>query len=527
MGRGSLFLVLFGYLGLVAVPASAAEGQAKVPRPVQRIPLAELGFPGYSNPLLRAGASMATVHLLDSTHMLLTYSLRTLVPRLAGDDRNDSDRLVAALLVDVPSGKVMARKTWRMHDHGTYLWDVGRGVFVVRMGENLSVMAPLQSLATGDDAFRRWALPHRPGEPVLVSGSPDGKMITVETAFDAPPELGDQQEPGPRKHYVLEFYRVQLEPKGPLPVRVERAGLVGSAVRIRLTMDGDGYLWAEDLQRGRWQISFNEFGGTQQKLAPVLSSCAPRMTLLSRSQFLVQTCRGLQQGAMLMSYGFDGHENWEEMSGESLQPPVLALAPAAGRFAMSRLVAASTGEPVSGMPEGDPLSQEVRVYQTESGDMLLKVPSAPVMRSAENFALSPDGRVLALLGRESVDIYALPELTGKDRHDLAEAQTMTPPEGFGPVNLGRITRPVANMAAVRDAESAVGSPPAAGGVDGGKAAATAPAPDAGVRRPLAAAASERPAEEAADEKRTRPTLLKPGEKAEFREKHPEQGGASH
>jgi hypothetical protein len=121
------------------------------PKPAMRLPLNELGFPGYAFSLLHAGASMATVHMLDGSHVLFTYSLRSLVPRLPGDDANDTDREVAAVLVEAPSGKVLARTKWHMHDHGRYLWSVGRGVFVVRSGADLSLLAPLQGLAAERD----------------------------------------------------------------------------------------------------------------------------------------------------------------------------------------------------------------------------------------------------------------------------------------------------------------------------------------------------------------------------------------
>ncbi len=501
-------------------------------KPTVRVPLSQLGFPGYSVSLLHAGASMATVHMLDSTHVLFTYSLRSLVPRLPGEDGTHTDRQVAAVLIEVPLGKVLSRAVWHLHDHARYLWSVGRGVFVVRVGSDLSVLAPLQGLADGEDPLRRYALPHRTGQPVLVEGSPDGKMITVELEMERPAELGDEEPGGHKpKHYVLEFYRLGVDGET-APLHVSGAGAIGSPVMLRLAMDGDGYLWADDEQRGKWGISFNEFGGKQQKLTPVMSSCRPRLNLLSRSQFLVETCRGSDDQPMLAAFGFDGHENWQEPFGEALQPPTLSLSPAMGRFAMSRLMASSSGAPVSGMGNDNPLSQEIRVYQTESGDMLLKVLCAPAVRSAENFDLAADGSSLVVLSSETMDFYKLPALRDQDRKDLAEVQAMTPPEGSGPVKLTRITRPidapgsVGGSDAVRAADEAA---PAAGRT---VAAVTSPAgATGGGRRVLpkdgtAAAGSRAEAAEpgavsgdpAGETPRKAPTLLNPGEKAEFKEK---------
>lgn len=505
---------------LVALQTAWPGGEASAetpPKPSLQVTLSELGFPGYAVSLFHAGASMATVHALDSTHVLFTYSLRSLVPRLPGDDANDTDRQVAAVLVEIPSGKVLARTKWHLHDHGRYLWSAGRGVFVLRSGNELSVLAPLRGLAAGVDPFRRYALPHRPGQPVLVGSSPDGQLITLELEADRPKPVGDDDagdEEHLRKHYVLEFFRLATPDDPNEAIQLAGAGVIGSPVLLRLAVDGDGYLWAEDDERGKWTVSFNEFGGKQEKLAPVLSSCNPRLSLLSRSEFLVETCRGTELAPMLASFGFDGHENWQEQLGDALQPPTLALAPAAGRFAMSRLSASASGAGTSSLSNDDPISQEIRVYQTESGDMLLHLQCVPAVRSAENFDLSPDGKMLVVLAAQTLDVYKLPELTPKDKQDLAEVQTMTPPVGSGPVVLARITRPVEAPESVDGGETVKARDHAtvAGGGGVGAVTAPTPAPAPAVQAKAAAA----PPDSAPEAPRKPPTLLSPGESAEYK-----------
>jgi hypothetical protein len=502
------------------------------PKPAFRVPLKELGFPGYVTSLMHVGASVAGVHMLDDSHALFTYSMRSLVPRLPGDDANDTDRQVGAVLVELPSGKVLARTKWHLHDYGQYLWSLRGGNFVVRSGSELSLIAPLQSLAAGDDPFLRIALPHRNGHPEMVVGSPDGKVITVELSSAAEPGPEDDGMARKRKHYTLEFFRLRSLAKGVLP-EISGAGAVGSPVPLHLPLDGDGYLWAEDGERGKWSVTFNEFGGKQQRITSLLSSCHPRLDLLSRSQFLAETCRGSDQRPMLAAYGFDGHENWEEEFGEALQPPMLKLAPEAGRFALSRLSASTGGGGTSSgstLAGDDTVGQELRVYQTESGDLLFHLQCVPAMRSSENFDLSPDGRTLVLLGPETLDFYKLPELSAKDRKELAEVQTMTPPMGAGPVLLTRITRPIAapeepagrpapDLGADRGERAAQTSEPSGKGtVETQAGASSAGEPRAGmvaadVGRVSAAPAGGAPAE---TEARKRPTLLNPGEHPEFK-----------
>ncbi len=495
-----------------------------------RIPLAALGFPGYRVAFMHAGASMVTLHLLDKSHLLFTFGLRSLVPRLPGDDENDDDRLVGAEVVEIPSGKILERTEWHLHDHGRYVWSVGHGVFVLRSGDELSTFAPLRGLAT-HTSFDRVALPHKAGHPELVMGSPDGNILTVELQKKADPEEGTAGGEGPKhKHTIVEFYRILAPSEAEKPVELRAAGAVGSPALLRLALDGDGYLWAEDKQRSRWTVSFNEYEGKGQELTAVDSSCNPRLELLSRGEFAVLTCNGLDSSSqMLSAYGFDGHENWQEpLRGEPLQPPTIVTAPEGGRFAMSRLTASSNGSPVKtpGLDDGT-LSQEIRVYGTASGDLLLSVQCLPVLRTPENFDLSPDGRSLVVLGADSINFYNLPELTAHDRKDLAEAQAMTPPVSTGPVVLRRITRPVvAEEQAIASEETTQPQPALAPGSATTVAAAPAQAPANGRQgssggnpapgSPPAPGATQDKAADGPGTPRKPPTLLTPGEVPEYK-----------
>ena len=495
-----------------------------------RLPLADLGFPGYPVALMHAGASMATIHVLDRSHLLFTYGLRKLVPRLPGDDGNDHDRLVGAEVVEVPSGKILARTEWHLHDYGRYLWCVGHGVFVLRSANELSFFEPLRGLAAGK-AFERTALLHREGHPEMVTNSPDGEIVTVELQKQDETQEAEGDEQPRRKHTVIEFYRLVLPKDTGGNAELRPAGLVGSPGLLRLALDGDGYLWSEDPARGsRWSVSFNEYEGKAQELAAVDSTCSPHLELLSRSEFAVLSCGASEDSQMLAAYGFDGHENWEEHVGGDLQPPAFVTAPAAGRFAMSRLSASSGGSPAGMIGAADgAMTQEIRVYGTESGDLLLSLQCLPVARTPENFDLSADGRTLAVLGNDSINLYTLPELSARDRKDLADAATMTPPLGSGPVALRRITRPVVEEDAVSSEETTAPQRPLIATPSAGGTAADANAgprtpgrvrlPDRGVTTTTSQAQGGTPGANGDDHAAPRkpPTLLAPGEKQEYKD----------
>jgi hypothetical protein len=136
----------------------------------------------------------------------------------------------------------------------------------------------------------------------------------------------------------------------------------------------------------------------------------------------------------------DGHETWEETLSGTYGTPELAFAPEAGRFALSRIMS-PTGDLNFGQVIPDGASQEVRVYQTESGDLLLKVPTTPVTRYAENFDLSEDGMLAAVVNAGVIQVYKLPQPSAQDVKDLAEAKSFSPPASKAPVSFARLAQP--------------------------------------------------------------------------------------
>jgi hypothetical protein len=253
------------------------------------------------------------------------------------------------------------------------------------------------------------------------------------------------------------------------------------------------------------------------------STCDPQLQMVSRGEYVAVTCMGSDDKTKLMVYSFDGHEAWEEPMG-GLVAPVYALAPAAGRFALLRSVSSVTS--VGSIGSAD-LSvpadkQELRVYETESGDMLLKAPCSPVVKTAENFGLADDGSLAAVVRDGAIVVYKLDAPDKHDLADMAQVARLAPPASSGEVTLPRImealqAKRVVAEATIADSASAPVASPAS-------ATAVLPVPAAVAQAPVAMA-TERPGPANGDldpaPGRQPPTLLKPGEKPEFGKKNPE------
>jgi hypothetical protein len=427
---------------------------AKGPEPTTRIPLEQIGFLPVSPQLLLAGSSMLTLHYVDDKHLLLTFTSRRLLKRIPNDPPEDRDRNVDAVLIELPSGRVLARTGWRLHDHGQYLWSLGHGRFLLRIQETLTSFAPVANLATGQPFLERpFITTDRRIAGILFS--PDADLLIIETLCPRPLPAdsattasqsrsmfsGSQSSPDPQQEngpnaVQINFFRVSM-PAGNDEVRLRPAGESFARVPGRIPTTAAGYLAILDQGRDHWAFDFNTYGGKVRELSPFDSSCRPSPLFVTRSEFIAFGCHGGRTPQTLGAFNLRGEEMWEQNLFDSYVAPSAVFAPASGRFALSRLITrGSIGDMDLPLPEffGP---QSIVVYQIDSGKQLLRVEALPVQRAAQNFSLSPDGMSLAVLHTNEIDIYTLPALTPKDQVAVKEAQAMSPPETDAPVSLSR------------------------------------------------------------------------------------------
>jgi hypothetical protein len=521
----SLLLLVFVTKGAVA----------KGPEPSARIPLEPLGFPTLPNQFLLSGSSMFTVNFVDDKHLLVTFSTKKLLKRLSDCPATDQDRIVDGVLLEIPTGKELARTSWRTHDRGQYLWNLGHGHFMLRTRDALTTFAPMINLAKGD-AFqeRPFITTERRIGGVLLS--PDADLMILET-MEPPPPSPDSIQPtaavSPEEQRVRLETPVQVNFFTLTPRQGEDIGLrEGDAFRTRvpgrIPANSAGYVTVLDQGQQHWAFDFRTYGGKVKELSPFESTCRPTPVLVSRGEFIAFGCHLSHTPQVLAGFNMRGEEMWEQNMPETYVAPTFDYAPRAGRFVLSRVLTHS-----SVVQGGDILmpelvsGQSIVVYQTDSGRQVLRIDASPVVRAGQNFALSPDGLSLAVVRGDAIEIHSLPPLTPKEREAVQKAEVSAPGDDGGSPGMLGDQGTASDAAAVRPAEAAP-SPPAAPAVD---AAANAPIasqstpPAAPETAPPANTASgplpDKPSPLAGDEKQTNtdeaprkpPTLYnEPGEK---------------
>ena len=410
---------------LLASERAWAKGAEK---PVT-LSLPELGQQGFGGRPQVAGSTQATVHFVGDHHLLVTFPVRRLMKRLAECEPDDEDRTIDAVLVDVASGKVAARTSWRMHDNGQYLWDLGQGRFLLRLRDRLVVVAPLDNLET-EQPFSEHALLEYARKVVGILVSAEGDLLTVETRERVPAPEGSPAIKAPEGLVNIEFYR--LEEDGGT-VRVVSAGRVVSRTAIEVPMTRDGYLDTAEEARGRWVFDYIGHAGKKTELSPFDTSCAPVAKFVSRSEFVAFGCRGSEERMEIGGFDMRGEQMWQQNLFESFIHPTFSFAPDAGRFALGRSIVTpgSVGEANGAQLTG----QDVVVMQAHSGKQIFHTVVTPVQRAGQNFALAPDGMKVAVVRGATVEIHRLPELSARDKQDVKMAKDVALERSAGPILL--------------------------------------------------------------------------------------------
>ena len=285
-------------------------GYARSPGPVLRLPLEAFDYQPLPASVLNSGVSALTLHYVDGQHMLLTFSRRRLMPRLPDDPPTDFDRNIDAVLVELPSGKVLARTSWRLHDADRYLWALRDGNFLMRERNRLVTVAPLRELGAGD-AFGQRAFATSTRSIGSVQLSPAGDLLTLQTMEHPRGQRERSPSPGTRAYAAgaaatagegavedegrevqIDFFRVVTAGGAGAEVKAVHAGAIGARTLVMLPLDATGLLTEIDQGKAHWAFDFHHHDGKVDELSPFDSTCRPIPMMVSRSEFIAFRLQG-------------------------------------------------------------------------------------------------------------------------------------------------------------------------------------------------------------------------------------------
>jgi hypothetical protein len=400
---------ILAYSAIVASSfAFAAEPkhQAEMgPPPAVRIDVAPLGYTPPSKFYMVARFSSATLDFIGEDQLLFTFREGGLLQRLPGDPKDDDDQVVRAVVIAIPTGKVVQETKWRMHDRQRYLWAIGEGQFLVRQRNALYLTdshLELRPYMRFDTALQ------------ALTVAPDHKLMMLEYEKYEPPAAEPEAGPATGKAPTLGDAAPPVRVKSTqiLMVRVhENTVIARSETRhaVEIPLMQNGFLEVlEGSQPDKWVIRDRPFTGEAFNIAELRSACDPSVTTLSNTVALAVGCPGGSSDHAVTAYSTTGTILWQDRWKPRYIWPTFEYAENGSRFAYGSLELDHSIGSMDPFGEDDVVAQMVGVFDTNTGKLELVKSASPILSAGHNFALSADGTRFAILREGAIEIYNLP-----------------------------------------------------------------------------------------------------------------------
>ena len=212
---------------MLAIRGNANQNQL---HPEVTIPVVPLGYlPPGDLPAFYYYA-MVELHFIDADHLIFAFNMPGLLKRDDNCPDSDAQRMVHAVVFQLPSGRVLKQADWELYDFRDFMWGLGDGKLMLRrcnqlesIGADLDPQLLIKAMGTIED----------------VSFSPDHSMVVVQEkvkpdAADkdsaALPSVLDQETEAPRIQCQLHpaaslGYDRPLRDPLPAPIPVTANGL--------------------------------------------------------------------------------------------------------------------------------------------------------------------------------------------------------------------------------------------------------------------------------------------------------------
>ena len=407
---------LFGLTAFVFTPVLGAGSHKKSgppePPPVRAtvppafsIPIESLGFSAPAPFYLGARNALVSLDFLDEDHVLFTFRVPGLIHRNHQDAaEGNRERQVRALVLRLPDGAVQAEAVWTLHDRKRYLWMLDNGQFLLRDRDQLRL---------GDASLQLKPFLRFPGPVLWVETDPNRQFVI--TGSSEPPtsasRAGDvPSPPGAAASLVSDNPTQETEPDLILRILHRDSGKVMLVSHVKspvhLPINTDGYLETLRGNGKSWVIDMAHFEGGSSIIGKVDSFCSPELNFIAPRAFLATVCES-DGDPRVVAMTTSGQRLWETR-GSNLVWPSLVTSGDGLRVARETLAVSHGVNAFSPLATDDIKSQDVQVFDTATGKMVLRAEARPIFDIGGNIAISPSGRRVAVIMAEGLQIFELP-----------------------------------------------------------------------------------------------------------------------
>ena len=376
--------------------------------PAASIPVEPLDFAAPNPAYIGHRYVMASLDFLDDSHLLFTFRVPGLIRRVPGQPVDINEHQMRAVVLALPSGNVTAQTLWTIHDRDPYIWALNDGHFLLRDRNLLSIgdaslqlrpflRFPGPLLTVSLDPTQNYLITNS-REPVAKPAQSGDSSATASTATSGDDSGDDDQGSNDQPDLVLRiFYRSSGQ-----VVDVSRIN-----TPIRLPLNTQGYLQSVRGIGTTWSVRMNYFKGGNAELTRIKSSCWPTLHFISNDEFLTTACTQVG-GYWLTGISTTGKLLWQDSTSGYTIWPILRNSASGLRFLRETLAVRREIGTYWGLDRDDVVAQRIRVFDAATGNVALEATADPVLDAGGNAAISPNGRVVAILSDGAIQIFDLP-----------------------------------------------------------------------------------------------------------------------
>ncbi|MGB6690442.1 MAG: hypothetical protein WBE76_21620 [Terracidiphilus sp.] len=377
----------------VALPAANSIDLGKT---AATISIRQLGYAPRPQRILDSFENDDALAYLGPKELLVAFNPHILAPRHLLGKSGWTVRVIRAALVNTATHRVTNTADWELPDNGQYLWPLADGRVLVHVGSELRVY--------GEGLKIEKRIPLE-GPLAFVRVTPDGSFMAVGVIHERySPEL----------HAALRE-NLGSEPEEDVGIEVlnrEFEVIAKSAARSRLmppTLLDEGQARLLALPNMRYSISMSTWDNHTSTIARFSSSCTPEISSVAPDLLFLVSCSRQTQGREYRVLRSNG--TLALRSDSTLNECGDAAQGSANRqdFVV-KIVHSSLPVPPGAFFSANNFSfEELGVYRAADGKRLLTAHAGSPTVSRDGYALAPDGSELAVLTRDQIAIYSVPQ----------------------------------------------------------------------------------------------------------------------
>jgi hypothetical protein len=377
----------------VALPPGNAPSEGTVHGSIS---ISQLGYGARAQRVMTTFDHDEELAYLGPHELLVAFNPHVLLSRHELGSGAVTKRVIRAAVVDTATRRVTHTVDWELPDDGQYLWPLTEGRVLVHVGSELRVYG------AGLKVQNRLGLT---GPLEFVRVTPDGSFIAVGViherhSAELHAQLRESLGTEPEEDVTILVLNHNFEV-------IATAKTVSGMLPPTLLNEGQVKLLAQPEMRYRilmqnWDNHTSTFARFESSCTPDLSSIAPDLI------FMVSCDKGNEEYEYRVLHP-DGKLAMKSM------PTSSDFGFAAGGSANHQVFAVKTVQSTRPVPEGAPFSagdfssEALGVYRAADGKRLLSVVVGSPSSSRDGFALAPDGSQLAVLNRDQIQLYSVPQ----------------------------------------------------------------------------------------------------------------------